>query len=578
MSLMGLNSFALVVKLKDQDAFAKTADTIAAFLSNIARMDQVGGGLRSIDHNGASIKYLKAFAGVLSPCYTVKDGYLILTLNVPLMKHVLNSCGSPLLTDTDDFKNVLAESGGKLGTVFYYSKPIPEKEGTRAGSFLAPVAAIWITGVLAGMLLPTLSRAREEARRTACKSNLRQIGLALSMYAMDNNEKFPPKLTDLYPNQVADKMIFHCRSVPGMGMSYTYLTGLNVSAPSNAVVAFDKISNHNGLGRNVLFLDAHVAWYDEFRFRQELKKMLGPGFKDYYDENAVKTINSTLNEQIKLSAPPKNETVSKYRKLSERNLQRFFIQEGKKLGASIDFAVFPMLNTFPAARKSNFSVTHLTDKGLFSKSYTGHVMMGTGDTTSLMVTVAIIAIIAAIAVPSLIKSRISANEACAAASLKTFNGMIATYKRRDYDNNGVKDYPASLCGLYYEVNNNRERITLIGIADAHADYRSKGTYTASYKDTATGETKTITETFMPQPKAGYWFAMIPLMHDGKPYAENRRNYYAVCAFPAQYGDSGMLTFIINEEGTVYCMDLGQGKPIEKYPGPDPVAEGWEIAE
>jgi len=43
-----------------------------------------------------------------------------------------------------------------------------------------------IIALLIGLLLPALSRAKEEARKTQCRSNLRQIGLAMQMYANDN--------------------------------------------------------------------------------------------------------------------------------------------------------------------------------------------------------------------------------------------------------------------------------------------------------------------------------------------------------------------------------------------------------
>ncbi|MFH0963385.1 MAG: type II secretion system protein, partial [Planctomycetota bacterium] len=48
-----------------------------------------------------------------------------------------------------------------------------------------------IIALLVGLLLPALGRAREEARKTQCRSNLRQIGLAMNMYATDNKSWTP---------------------------------------------------------------------------------------------------------------------------------------------------------------------------------------------------------------------------------------------------------------------------------------------------------------------------------------------------------------------------------------------------
>src|SRR5207253_814261 len=47
--------------------------------------------------------------------------------------------------------------------------------------------------VLAGLLLPALSRAKEQAKITTCLSNLRQIGVAMKMYLDDNMAIFPPE-------------------------------------------------------------------------------------------------------------------------------------------------------------------------------------------------------------------------------------------------------------------------------------------------------------------------------------------------------------------------------------------------
>lgn len=48
---------------------------------------------------------------------------------------------------------------------------------------------IAIVAVLASMLFPVFGRARENARRSSCQSNVKQIGLGLLQYSQDYDEK-----------------------------------------------------------------------------------------------------------------------------------------------------------------------------------------------------------------------------------------------------------------------------------------------------------------------------------------------------------------------------------------------------
>ncbi len=175
--------------------------------------------------------------------------------------------------------------------------------GRTAFTLIELLVVLAVIGVLAGLLLPAISRATESGRATACLGNLRQIGLALQMYVDDHGNRLPvmrdrqfeaalETLTNALPATNAfatlDQVlapylnappVFRCPSdrrgfFEVTGSSYSWNSLLNGQDafhlrvfsldfdPHQIPVVFDKEAFHAargpGRGVNYLYADGHI--------------------------------------------------------------------------------------------------------------------------------------------------------------------------------------------------------------------------------------------------------------------------------------------------------------------------------
>jgi prepilin-type N-terminal cleavage/methylation domain-containing protein len=95
----------------------------------------------------------------------------------------------------------------------------------RGWTLIELLVVIGIVALLAALLFPVFMTTRGEAREISCVSQLRQIGLAIRMYAQEHDELYPYAVdpTDRYTPQIWDDFPYYQVMIPYMPMLHETL-------------------------------------------------------------------------------------------------------------------------------------------------------------------------------------------------------------------------------------------------------------------------------------------------------------------------------------------------------------------
>ncbi|MDD3546322.1 MAG: type II secretion system protein, partial [Kiritimatiellae bacterium] len=116
------------------------------------------------------------------------------------------------LRNTGSPKSMIRALISTLSSQASCQMPARGKSGVRGFTLLELLVVIVIIGILGSALVVSVQSGYKQARQANCKSNLRQFGVALTIYRGEHDNRTPDWLSNLYPDYVDDRSLYVCRA------------------------------------------------------------------------------------------------------------------------------------------------------------------------------------------------------------------------------------------------------------------------------------------------------------------------------------------------------------------------------
>ncbi|MBU1084505.1 MAG: type II secretion system protein [Candidatus Omnitrophota bacterium] len=143
------------------------------------------------------------------------------------------------------------------------------KNWASKGFTISELLVVMIIVFAAGLvLLPAVKYSSSRMDKTICTNNLREMGLALYIYAEEHGGEFPPSIKALYEQgYLSDERITDCPANKDKGTpeqpDYIYTAGLSAKSSSNGVLLKDRAKNHSSEWKNVMRVDGTISAGEE---------------------------------------------------------------------------------------------------------------------------------------------------------------------------------------------------------------------------------------------------------------------------------------------------------------------------